>query len=84
MDLCSFWMSVHDQRDFDFMKKYGLEIKTVVKPNNEDDNFTVTKEAYTGNGKIINSDFLNNLNVPDQSIIETIKILEERKIGKKK
>ena len=67
-----------------FAKKYGLEIKTVVKPINEDDNFTVSKEAYTGTGKIINSDFLNNLNVPDQSIIETIKILEERKIGKKK
>ena len=56
----------------------------MVKPINENDNFTVSKEAYTGTGKIINSDFLNNLNVPDQSIIETIKILEERKIGKKK
>ena len=79
-----FGCPAHDQRDFDFAKKYGLEIKTVVKPINEDDNFTVSKEAYTGTGKIINSDFLNNLNVPDQSIIETIKILEERKIGKKK
>ena len=79
-----FGCPAHDQRDFDFAKKYGLEIKTVVKPINENDNFTVSKEAYTGTGKIINSDFLNNLNVPDQSIIETIKILEERKIGKKK
>ena len=79
-----FGCPAHDQRDFDFAKKYGLEIKTVVKPINEDDNFTVTKEAYTGNGKIINSDFLNNLNVPDQSIIETIKILEERKSKKNK
>ena len=79
-----FGCPAHDQRDFDFAKKYGLEIKTVVKPINEDDNFTVTKEATRGMEKIINSDFLNNLNVPDQSIIETIKILEERKIGKKK
>ena len=74
----------HDQRDFDFAKKYNLEIKTVVKPSDENDNFVVTKEAYTGSGTIINSKFLNNLQVPDESVIETIKILEEKKLGKKK
>ena len=79
-----FGCPAHDQRDFDFAKKYNLEIKTVVKPKDEKDNFIVKNEAYSGGGLIINSDFLNGLKVPDQSISETIKILEERKIGKKK
>ncbi len=74
----------HDQRDFDFAKKYKLEIKTVVKPLNEKDDFKVTNEAYPGPGVIINSKFLNGFNAPDESVIETIKILEEKKIGKKK
>ena len=74
----------HDQRDFDFAKKYNLEIKTVVKPYEENDSFKVSTEAYSGNGKIINSDFLNGLDAPKDSVIETIKILEEKKIGKKK
>ena len=74
----------HDQRDFDFAKKYNLEIKTVVKPIDEGDDYKVTKEAYTGPGTIINSSFLNNLKVPDESVIETIKILEKKKLGKKK
>ena len=79
-----FGCPAHDQRDFDFAKKYNLEIKTVVKPNNESDNFKVIKEAYSGPGTIINSNFLNGFKAPDQSISETIKILENRKIGKKK
>ena len=73
----------HDQRDFDFAKKYGLEIKTVVKPNNENENFKVTTEAYAGPGILINSHFLNGLKAPDESVIETIKILEKRNLGKK-
>ena len=79
-----FGCPAHDQRDLDFAIKYNLKIKTVVKPENEDDNFNVSKIAYTGPGKIINSKFLNNLKVPDESIIETIKILENKKLGKKK
>ena len=74
----------HDQRDFDFAKKYNLEIKTVVKPLDQDDDFVVSTEAYTGPGTIVNSSFLNNLKVPDESVIETIKILEKKKLGKKK
>tara|TARA_Y100000590_G_scaffold3631_1_gene4811 strand:- start:11652 stop:14186 length:2535 start_codon:yes stop_codon:yes gene_type:complete len=74
----------HDQRDFDFAKKYKLEIKTVVKPLNEKEDFKVTEAAYPGPGNIINSQFLNGLKAPEDSVIETIKILEERKIGKKK
>ena len=51
-----FGCPAHDQRDFDFAKKYNLDIKTVVKPLNEDDNFQVKDEAYTGSGIIINSE----------------------------
>ena len=78
-----FGCPAHDQRDFDFAKKYNLEIKTVVRPIDEDDNFQVKDEAYSEAGIIINSDFLNDLKVPDQSVIETINILEKKNLGKK-
>ena len=78
-----FGCPAHDQRDFDFAKKYNLEIKTVVRPLDEDENFKVKNEAYSDSGIIINSSFLNGLKAPDDSVIETIKILEKKKIGKK-
>ena len=78
-----FGCPAHDQRDFDFAKKYDLKIRTVVKPNDQKDDFEVVKEAYSGPGKIINSDFLNGLEAPDNSVLETIKILEDKKLGKK-
>ena len=74
----------HDQRDFDFAKKYNLDIKTVVKPLDEKDNYKVVKEAYAGPGVLINSEFLNGLGVPEDSVTETIKILETKNLGKKK
>ena len=79
-----FGCPAHDQRDFDFAKKYDLEIKTVVKPKDQPDTFKVDSEAYAGSGIIINSDFLNGLSAPENSINETIKILEKKKIGNKK
>ena len=79
-----FGCPAHDQRDLDFALKYNLPIKTVVKPIDEKDSFKVKNEAYTGPGEIINSNFLNGLKVPDESIIKTIEILEEKKLGKKK
>ena len=79
-----FGCPAHDQRDFDFAKKYKLEINTVVRPNDADDKFKVKSEAYAGPGILINSDFLNGLEAPNNSIEETIKILEKKKIGKKK
>ncbi len=79
-----FGCPAHDQRDFDFAKKYELEINTVVKPYEENDDFKVSKEAYPGPGTIINSKFLNGLDAPKKSVTETIKILEEKKLGKKK
>ena len=79
-----FGCPAHDQRDFDFAKKYNLEIKTVVKPENEKDSYTVDNEAYAEKGIIINSEFLNGLKAPEDSVIETIKILEQKNLGKKK
>ena len=79
-----FGCPAHDQRDLDFALKYKLEVKTVVKPPHQDSNFCVTDEAYTGPGTIFNSDFLDNLKAPEESIEKTIKILEEKKIGEKK
>ena len=79
-----FGCPAHDQRDFDFAKKYNLEIKTVVKPFDKEDGFKVSEEAYPGPGVLINSKLLNGLEAPEKSVIETIKILEEKNIGKKK
>ena len=78
-----FGCPAHDQRDFDFAKKYNLSIKTVVRPHDQDDNFEIKSEAYAGPGKIINSEFLNGLDAPTNSVIETIKILEKKELGKK-
>ena len=74
----------HDQRDLDFALKYNLKVNTVVKPYNENDNFMVTKEAYTGPGLIINSSFLNGIKSPENSIIKSIEYLEKNNLGKKK
>ena len=79
-----FGCPAHDQRDYDFAKKYKLNIKTVVKPLNESDDYTVKNEAYSGPGVLINSDILNDLKAPDESVLKTIQILEDKKIGKKK
>ena len=78
-----FGCPAHDQRDFDFAKKYNLKIKTVVRPENEKVGFEVNKEAYPGPGVLINSEFLNGLQAPEKSVIETINILERKKLGKK-
>jgi len=79
-----FGCPAHDQRDFDFAKKYNLKINTVVTPDKENKKFEVEKEAYTGSGYIINSEFLNDLKVPEQSVKKTIEYLEKNKLGSKK
>jgi len=79
-----FGCPAHDQRDLDFANKYNLTVKTVVKPSNEKDTFSVKDEAYTGPGEIINSDFLNGLKAPNESILKTIELIEQKKIGNKK
>ena len=79
-----FGCPAHDQRDLDFANKYNLKVKTVVKPLNKDDSFKVQKQAYTGPGVVINSNFLNGFKAPEESITKTIELLEKRKLGKKK
>jgi len=74
----------HDQRDFDFAKKYDLEIITVVKPKEiKDNNFSIENEAYEGDGIVINSDFLNDL-YTDEAKVKIIDSITEKKIGHKK
>lgn len=71
----------HDQRDFDFAKKYNLPIIPVVTDKN-----SVTEklqEAYTGDGILINSDFLNGLEVNEAKKV-AIEKLSELKIGESK
>jgi len=74
-----FGCPAHDQRDFDFAEKYELEIIKVV----SDEKNERLKQAYTGDGKIINSDFLNGLNIKEakEKIINKI---EKMNIGKRK
>ena len=79
-----FGCPAHDQRDYDFAKKYNLEIKTVVKPKDEKDSYVVLNEPYVGPGIIINSKFLNGAKVPEESINKTIEILENKNLGKRK
>ena len=71
----------HDQRDYDFAKKYNLPIKVVVSPDGKD--FKLNGEAYTEEGIAINSDFLNGLATKEakQKAIEKI---EEIGIGERK
>ncbi|MGM0920769.1 MAG: leucine--tRNA ligase [Bacillota bacterium] len=67
----------HDERDFEFAKTFGLPIKEVVEGGD------VEKEAYTGEGLHVNSDFLNGLNKQD-GIENMINWLETNQKGEKK
>ena len=79
-----FGCPAHDQRDFDFAKKYKLDIIEVVSPNFKSDrNFNKNTEAYTGEGRLINSHFLNDLGIVDAKK-RIISEIETKKIGKKK
>ena len=65
----------HDERDFEFATKFGLEIREVVSGGD------ISKEAYVGDGKLINSDLLDGLSVPD-AIKKMNQWLEKNKKGK--
>ena len=79
-----FGCPAHDQRDLDFAIKYKLKILPVVKPNNVNTaEFVIKKEAFTGDGILFNSEFLNSLTV-NQAIEKIIKVITKRKLGKKK
>ena len=66
----------HDQRDFEFAKKYNLNIKEVIKGGN------IKERAYTGEGVLINSEKFNNIN-NDKAKEEITKDLAKKKVGKK-
>ncbi len=77
-----FGCPAHDQRDLDFARKYDLTVTPVVLPNDEDiETFTVVDQAYTGNGKMINSNFLDGMD-SDRAIKTAIAHLEEAGHGK--
>ena len=77
-----FGCPAHDQRDFDFAKKYKLEIIPVIKSKETQDAVKM-KEAYTGNGNIINSEFLNSLSI-EQGKEKIISEIEKKRIGNRK
>ena len=79
-----FGCPAHDQRDLDFALKYNLNVTPVVRPTDEIGSFEIKDKAYTGAGIIFNSKFLNDLAAPNESVLKTIEILEEKKVGKKK
>lgn len=76
-----FGCPAHDQRDLDFALKYDLSVKPVVIPEGEiAEAFRVGKLAYTGPGRIFNSDFLNGMEV-DEAKARAIKAFEEKGQG---
>ena len=74
----------HDQRDLDFANKYSLEVIPVILPDNiGKSDFKISNEAYTGEGKLINSEFLDKFNIKEAQEV-VIKKLELKKIGTRK
>lgn len=65
----------HDDRDYDFAKKFGIDIIEVIKGGNIDE------AAYTGDGEMVNSEFLNGMDNKKDSIAKMIDFLQEKGIG---
>ena len=74
---CIMAVPAHDQRDYEFASKFGIEIIPVLEGGD------ISKEAFTGDGIHINSDFLNGLNKED-GIRKMILWLEKNNVGTKK
>ncbi len=66
----------HDQRDWEFATKFGVPIIEVIKGGD------ISKEAYTGDGEMVNSGYLNGLTNKKDSIAKIIGVLEEQGIGR--
>ena len=77
-----FGCPAHDQRDFDFAKKYKLSIIRVVSNKDNSNDGEKMEEAFVGNGTMVNSEFLNDLNI-EEAKNKIISRIEEKKIGKK-
>ena len=67
----------HDQRDYDFAKKFGIDIIEVIKGGD------ISVEAYTGDGEMVNSDYLNGYTDKKSSIARVFEELEKQGIGEK-
>ena len=67
----------HDQRDYDFAKEFGIDIIQVIEGGD------ISKEAYTGDGKMINSEYLNEYTNKKDSIARMLDELEKKGIGHK-
>ena len=67
----------HDQRDYEFAKKFGIDIIEVIKGGD------ISVEAYTGDGEMVNSDFLNGMDKKVASIEKMVEFLAEKGIGEK-
>ncbi len=67
----------HDQRDWEFAKKFGVEIIPVIEGGD------IEKEAYTGDGRMINSDFLNAYDNKKDSIAAMLDYLGAHRLGRK-
>jgi len=79
-----FGCPAHDQRDLDFAKKYNLEVIEVVSENKHKlKNFEKLNKAYTLDGTIVNSDFLDGLNI-ESAKNEIIKEIIKKNIGERK
>ena len=65
----------HDERDYDFAKKFGIDIIEVIKGGD------IEKAAYTGDGEMVNSGFMNGLTNKKDSIAKMIDYLTEKEIG---
>ena len=77
-----FGCPAHDQRDLDFVRKYGLDVIPVVLPPDADpQSFEIGDEAYVGPGKLFNSDFLDGLDV-EEGVAAAIARVEEMGQGR--
>lgn len=72
----------HDERDFDFAKKFDLEIIPVVDPENDEIDLNNLKEAFVAEGKLINSGDFNGMD-NKAAIVKITEFVEEKGIGKK-
>ncbi len=66
----------HDQRDYEFAKKFGIDIIEVIKGGD------ISKEAYAGDGEMVNSEYLNGYTNKKESIARMIEELEKKGIGR--
>ncbi len=67
----------HDERDYDFAKKFGIDIIEVIKGGD------ISKEAYTGDGEMVNSEFLNGIATKKEAISKMLEYLAEKGVGEK-